>query len=87
MGGQLRLKNYRVSTLEAVYFDLFVSNFLKISFFPIYWFKLLQILQKYGEIEHFNFVYHTNGPNIGQPKGFAFIKYKEVRSESLKLES
>lgn len=44
----------------------------------------MQILQKYGPIEHFNFVYHTNGPNLGQPKGFAFIKYKEV-SMNLKI--
>lgn len=39
---------------------------------------MLQILRKYGEIENFNFVYHTIGPNVGQPKGFAFVKYKTV---------
>jgi hypothetical protein len=50
----------------------------KISLSCEYWFQLLQILQKYGAIDHFNFVYHTKGPNVGDPKGFAFIKYKDV---------
>jgi hypothetical protein len=44
--------------------------------FSFYWYQLLQILQKYGEIDHFNYVYNI----AGQPKGFAFIKYKEVKN-------
>ncbi len=47
-------------------------------------YQLLQILQKYGNIEKFDFLYQTIGPNIGQAKGFAFVKYKNVNKYQLK---
>jgi len=73
MDRQLGFARHRVS-LSAV---TGCTN-VNLSSLSIYRYQLLQILQKYGEIEHFNFVYHINGPNTGQPKGFAFVKYKLV---------
>ena len=74
MGRQSRHASKRVS----ICFNLKNNVFNFCLFSSNYWFQLLQILQKYGEIQHFNFVYHPTGTNVGQPKGFAFVKYTNV---------
>lgn len=39
----------------------------------------MKILQKYGDIENFELVYHRTGPLAGQSRGYAFVTYKTVR--------
>jgi hypothetical protein len=56
------------------------SNLEILNIFFIFGFQLLKILQKFGNIEKFDFLYHTKGPSHQhlQPKGFAFVQYKSV---------
>ncbi|XP_059622955.1 probable RNA-binding protein 18 [Phlebotomus argentipes] len=39
-------------------------------------YQLVKILQKYGDIENFELVYHRTGPQAGQSRGYAFVTYK-----------
>lgn len=45
-------------------------------------------MQKCGSIEKFDMLFHKSGPQIGQPRGYAFVTYENVsivrtvRSES-----
>jgi len=41
-------------------------------------FHLLKLVQKYGTIEHFDFLFHRSGPNLGLPRGYAFVEYTEI---------
>ena len=43
-------------------------------------YTLLKLLQKYGEIEKFDFLCHKTGPEKGKPRGFCFVTYKVVES-------
>lgn len=47
--------------------------------FATYWYQLVKILQKYGDIENFELVYHRTGPLAGQSRGYAFVTYKMVK--------
>lgn len=38
-------------------------------------FTLLKILQKFGELEKFDFLCHTVGPDQGKPRGYCFVTY------------
>lgn len=40
-------------------------------------YHLLKILQKYGDFERFDLLFHRSGPLAGQPRGYAFVTYKE----------
>ncbi|EDO45951.1 predicted protein [Nematostella vectensis] len=40
-------------------------------------FNILKILQQFGEIEHFQFLFHGNGPNRGEPRGYCFVEFKK----------
>ena len=44
-------------------------------------FVLLKLIQKFGQPERFDFMYHISGPEKGRPKGYCFVTYptKEVR--------
>lgn len=50
--------------------------------FPLsfYWYQLLKILQRFGHIEKFDLLFHRSGPQEGQPRGYAFITYKDTES-------
>ncbi|XP_063967358.1 probable RNA-binding protein 18 [Lytechinus pictus] len=39
-------------------------------------FTLLKILQKYGKIEQFDFLFHKSGPNQGKPRGYCFASFE-----------
>ncbi|XP_053625558.1 probable RNA-binding protein 18 [Plodia interpunctella] len=39
-------------------------------------YQLLKMVRVYGNIEKFDMLFHRSGPNIGQPRGFAFVTYK-----------
>jgi len=38
------------------------------------------LVQKYGPIEQFDFLFHRSGPNAGLPRGYAFVEFKDRRS-------
>ncbi|KAK2141447.1 hypothetical protein LSH36_1095g00093 [Paralvinella palmiformis] len=38
-------------------------------------FSLLKLLQKYGELAKFDFLYHKSGPDQGKPRGYCFVTY------------
>ncbi|KAK3087321.1 hypothetical protein FSP39_004660 [Pinctada imbricata] len=39
--------------------------------------SLIKILQKYGKLKKFDFLYHKSGPDVGKPRGFCFVTYEE----------
>lgn len=41
-------------------------------------FQLLKIVQQCGPIEKFDVLFHKSGPQCGQPRGYAFVTYKDV---------
>lgn len=48
-------------------------------------FQLLKIVQKCGQIEKFDMLFHKNGPLIGQSRGYAFVTYKAAESTTKAL--
>ncbi|XP_050513072.1 probable RNA-binding protein 18 [Diabrotica virgifera virgifera] len=46
------------------------------ALFFVYWYQLLKLVQKHGSIEKFDLILHRNGPLAGQPRGYAFVTYK-----------
>ncbi|XP_031630904.1 probable RNA-binding protein 18 [Contarinia nasturtii] len=38
-------------------------------------FQLLKIVQKCGQIEKFDMIFHKSGPQAGQARGYAFVTY------------
>ncbi|XP_014256578.1 probable RNA-binding protein 18 [Cimex lectularius] len=43
-------------------------------------FQLVKILQKYGQIDKFDLLYHKTGPQAGQPRGYAFVTFVDSMS-------
>ncbi|XP_055856879.1 probable RNA-binding protein 18 isoform X1 [Episyrphus balteatus] len=43
-------------------------------------FQLLKIVQKCGQIEKFDMLFHKNGPLVGQSRGYAFVTFKSADS-------
>ncbi|XP_030838086.1 probable RNA-binding protein 18 [Strongylocentrotus purpuratus] len=39
-------------------------------------FTLLKLLQRYGKIEQFDFLFHKSGPNQGKPRGYCFASFE-----------
>lgn len=48
------------------------------SIFFHYRYQLLKIVQQCGKIEKFDMLFHKSGPQVGQPRGYAFVTYKDV---------
>ncbi|CAH0393817.1 unnamed protein product [Bemisia tabaci] len=46
--------------------------------FFLNWFHLLKLLQKFGNIEKFDLLFHRSGPLAGQPRGYAFVTYSQL---------
>lgn len=40
-------------------------------------YALLKILQKFGTLSRFDFLYHKSGPDLGKPRGYCFVSYSE----------
>lgn len=58
-------------------------NILLIFFrFFHYRFQLLKIVQKCGKIEKFDMLFHKSGPQVGQPRGYAFVTYADVSKKN-----
>lgn len=36
------------------------------------------MVEKFGPLAEFDFLYHRTGPQTGQPRGYAFVTYKEL---------
>lgn len=46
-------------------------------------YHLIKVLQKFGTVKKFDFLFHKSGPLKGQPRGYCFVTY-ETRSEAEK---
>ena len=43
------------------------------------WYQFLKLIQKHGNIEKFDFLFHKTGPQAGQPRGYGFVTYKTTQ--------
>ncbi|XP_015591750.1 probable RNA-binding protein 18 isoform X2 [Cephus cinctus] len=48
----------------------------KINCLSVNRYQLLKLVQKHGTIEKFDLLFHRSGPQAGQPRGYAFVTYK-----------
>ena len=46
---------------------------------------MIKLFEPFGKIAHFDYLWHTNGPKRGEPRGFCFVEYRrrEVRGPAL----
>lgn len=42
-------------------------------------FVLIKLLQKYGSLEKFDYLYHKTGPDAGKPRGYCFVTYTHLK--------
>ena len=59
-----------LSLLICVSLLLYNTTILSLSRFA-----LLKILQKFGSLERFDYLYHKAGPDMGKPRGYCFVSY------------
>ncbi|KAG8181468.1 hypothetical protein JTE90_017529 [Oedothorax gibbosus] len=50
-------------------------------------YNLLKIVQKFGEIKKFDFLFHKSGPLKGQPRGYSFVTYETRKQAEAALEA
>jgi len=50
-------------------------------------FHLLKMVQRYGTIDNFDFLFHRTGPNIGLPRGYAFVTFQDKEAAEKCLRS
>ncbi|KAG5889928.1 hypothetical protein JTB14_010078 [Gonioctena quinquepunctata] len=53
-------------------FNLHIHSFL-------YRYQLLKLVQKHGNIEKFDLIFHRSGPQAGLPRGYAFVTYTKKK--------
>ncbi|ELU15003.1 hypothetical protein CAPTEDRAFT_148559 [Capitella teleta] len=46
-------------------------------------FTMLKLIQKHGNLKHFDFLYHRSGPDQGKPRGYCFATY-ENKEDAMK---
>ena len=68
-----------VSLIVTFSLYIFNINLIDLTLFPVNWYQLLKILQKCGQIEKFDMIFHKSGPLAGQARGYAFVTYREVK--------
>ncbi|XP_043914211.1 probable RNA-binding protein 18 isoform X2 [Protopterus annectens] len=44
-------------------------------------YHLLKLLQKFGQVKQFDFLFHKSGPLEGQPRGYCFVNF-ETKEEA-----
>jgi RNA recognition motif-containing protein len=44
---------------------------------------LIKLCQPFGEIQHVTYLWHQSGPQIGLPRGFAFVEYSKKEEVEL----
>ena len=37
------------------------------------------MVQRYGTIDNFDFLFHRTGPNVGLPRGYAFVTFQDKK--------
>ncbi|XP_041368907.1 probable RNA-binding protein 18 isoform X3 [Gigantopelta aegis] len=49
-------------------------------------FTLLKLVQKFGDLKKFDFLYHKEGPDVGKPRGYCFVSFnkKQVAERAIK---
>ena len=45
----------------------------------LYRYQLKIILEKYGKIIKFDYLFHNQGDLIGKPRGYAFVEYDDIK--------
>ncbi|XP_078006271.1 putative RNA-binding protein 18 isoform X1 [Phascolarctos cinereus] len=45
------------------------------------WYHLLKLLQKFGKVKQFDFLFHKSGALEGQPRGYCFVNF-ETKQEA-----
>lgn len=50
-------------------------------------FALLKILQKFGTLQRFDFLYHKTGPDQGKPRGYCFVSYSNSQEAEKAMKS
>ena len=48
-------------------------------------YNLLKIIQCCGEVENFEYLFHTVGPNKGEPRTYCFVEYKRIEDAECAL--
>ncbi|XP_050700058.1 probable RNA-binding protein 18 [Eriocheir sinensis] len=43
-------------------------------------FQLLKMMEKFGTLVEFDFLYHRSGPQAGQPRGYAFVTFQSPQA-------
>lgn len=45
----------------------------------------MKLLEKFGKVKQFDFLFHKSGPLEGQPRGYCFVNFntREVRAACL----
>lgn len=48
-------------------------------------YHLVKLLEKFGKVKQFDFLFHKSGPLEGQPRGYCFVNFstREVRAACL----
>ncbi|XP_031564256.1 probable RNA-binding protein 18 [Actinia tenebrosa] len=46
-------------------------------------YNLLKIVQRFGQVKQFEYLFHTSGPHKGEPRGYCFVQY-ESKQEATK---
>ncbi|KAM4634965.1 putative RNA-binding protein 18 isoform 4-T4 [Polymixia lowei] len=39
------------------------------------WYHLVKLLEKFGKVKQFDFLFHKSGPMEGQPRGYCFVNF------------
>ncbi|XP_014210298.1 probable RNA-binding protein 18 [Copidosoma floridanum] len=50
-------------------------------------YQFLKLVQKYGNIEKFDLLFHRSGPQAGLPRGYAFVTYKTANDAENAMET
>lgn len=77
--------NERVSNFIKNSIYICDQNLIYVCFLIFYWYQLIKMLQKFGNVEKFELLFHRYGPLSGQPRGYAFVTYEKIESSNLAL--
>jgi len=60
-----------------VLYSIILRQALILIMVLFYWYQLIKTLQRFGNIEKFDMLFHRRGPLEGQPRGYAFVTYAD----------
>ena len=76
------LDHFELHSCITIFNKLSIENWFHSS---VYGFQLLKIVQKYGDIEKFDLLFHHSGPLAGKSRGYGFVTYKNERDSERAL--